>query len=98
VKKQKRQYAIDNAEFIRSQRFLTKYGITLADRDAMIAMQGGCAICLNMVPDTDWHVDHDHETGAVRGVLCRWCNLTLGNAKENVNRLRRAADYLDRFT
>ena len=40
------------------------------------------------------HIDHDHETGRVRGVLCRWCNLTLGQAQENEDRLRACVDYL----
>jgi hypothetical protein len=40
------------------------------------------------------HIDHDHATGRVRGVVCRWCNLTLGNAKENEARLLACVDYL----
>jgi len=53
-----------------------------------------------------WHVDHDHNCCAnksgrtcgkcVRGILCRWCNMALGNAKENSSRLRGLADYIDR--
>lgn len=40
-------------------------------------------------------VDHDHITGKIRGLLCRQCNLVLGNAADNAGTLRRLADYLD---
>ena len=40
------------------------------------------------------HIDHNHETGRVRGVLCRSCNLTLGHAKESERRLLNCVDYL----
>jgi len=43
------------------------------------------------------HVDHDHETGGIRGILCYSCNTTLGNAKDNLVRLRACADYLERY-
>lgn len=38
--------------------------------------------------------DHDHKTGTPRGILCRNCNLAIGNMSDNPERLRRAADYL----
>ncbi|MEV6579128.1 endonuclease VII domain-containing protein [Streptomyces sp. NPDC051582] len=69
------------------------YGITEAERDEMIAMQGGvCCICLT-APAV--HVDHCHETGRVRGVLCLNCNMGLGLLKENPDRIRRAIQYLE---
>ncbi|MGD0053597.1 MAG: endonuclease domain-containing protein, partial [Vulcanimicrobiaceae bacterium] len=43
------------------------------------------------------HVDHDHRTNEVRGLLCRWCNQMLGSAKDDPARLRGAIDYLSRF-
>jgi hypothetical protein len=52
-----------------------------------------CAIC----GATDELVgDHDHSTGAPRGMLCRCCNLAIGNMRDNPDRLRAAADYLER--
>lgn len=73
---------------------IRSYGITLDDWHAMlIAQSGRCAICED--PMREPHVDHDHDTRAVRALLCRVCNLTLGHALEDVDRLRRAADYLE---
>ena len=75
-----------------------RYGITLEDYDRMLETQGGgCAIC-GRPPRTDisLHVDHDHETGRIRGLLCFPCNNTLGDFKDDPKRLYAAADYLSR--
>ena len=73
-----------------------RYGITSADVDTMIEAQGGvCVICREREPQ---HVDHDHLTGAVRGVLCSCCNQALGNARDRIDILRAAIDYLERTT
>jgi hypothetical protein len=56
-----------------------------------------CAICESADPrgKGDFHLDHDHRTGKIRGLLCSQCNRTLGHS-ESPERLRRAADYLER--
>ncbi|MGP4085697.1 endonuclease VII domain-containing protein [Streptomyces sp. KR55] len=70
-----------------------QYGITVAERDELIASQGGvCCICLAALPE---HVDHYHETGRVRGVLCFSCNAALGQFKDRPDAIRRAAAYVE---
>ena len=52
-----------------------------------------CDIC--GCSDGQLHVDHNHATGKIRGVLCCTCNWGLGNFKDNSDLLRKAAKYLD---
>jgi hypothetical protein len=69
-----------------------KYGLTLETYEDLLASQrGGCAICGN--PDAD-NVDHDHETGRVRGILCWDCNIAIGKFEDDEDRLVAAATYL----
>lgn len=77
---------------------LKKYGIRLHDYDLLMQKQGGvCAICLRPpTGDARLGVDHCHSSGVVRGLLCRPCNNALGHLEDDVDRLRRAADYLER--
>ncbi|MFC9081889.1 endonuclease VII domain-containing protein [Streptomyces sp. NPDC057062] len=69
------------------------YGLTQAERDEMVASQRGlCVICLK-APAV--HVDHCHETGKVRGVLCFNCNSAIGKLGDDPDAVRRAAAYLE---
>lgn len=74
------------------------YGLTGEEYELLLAFQDGrCAICLNRPVTKRFAVDHDHANGNVRGVLCRSCNYKiLGGAKDSVETLRRAEDYLIR--
>ncbi|WAL94491.1 endonuclease VII domain-containing protein [Streptomyces sp. Je 1-369] len=79
----------------RNQRsyFKRKYGITMAERDELVLSQAGvCCICL-AAPAV--HVDHCHDTGRVRGVLCFSCNAALGQFKDRPDSIRRAAAYVE---
>ena len=75
------------------------YGLTLADYDVMLEAQGNrCVIC-GKTPEEEGErlsVDHDHETGRVRGLLCDDCNRAIGMLGESTQRLRSAANYLER--
>jgi len=71
-----------------------RYGIGADDFDRMVADQGGvCLICERPDPE---HVDHDHVTGKVRGILCFNCNGGLGQFKDDIDALLAAAAYLER--
>lgn len=74
------------------------YGISPAEFQALLASQGGkCGVCQTPEPrgKSTWHVDHDHTTGIVRGILCITCNIALGMMHDDAARCRAAADYLE---
>lgn len=74
---------------------LKRYGLTVESFDALLASQGGvCAICAGPATGRGWHVDHCHDTGRVRGVLCHQCNVGLGHFHDDPVRLRAAVKYL----
>ena len=80
----------------RHYHLMHRYGITAEEADAMAVAQGGvCTICRSRPPA---HVDHDHRTGAVRGLLCFSCNGGLGQFGDRVDIMRNAIDYLERTT
>jgi len=60
----------------------------------LLAQNGVCAICTGSNGRRRLAVDHDHRTGAVRGLLCSQCNCALGIVKESILILRRMIDYL----
>ena len=71
-----------------------KYGLTLEAFDALLASQGGgCAICGRTDAD---NVDHDHETGRVRGILCFPCNVAIGLLHDDEERALAAVAYIAR--
>jgi hypothetical protein len=73
-----------------------KYGITLEDWFKLYNTQKGlCAICSEgFINRRAAHVDHDHTTNKVRGLLCRRCNTMLGFARDDLLILQNAMDYL----
>jgi hypothetical protein len=73
----------------RDRRLRQKYGLTLAQYDEMLRRQKGvCKICERPPKTLPLHVDHDHPTGRVRGLLCFRCNkLRVGPAKDSEWRL-----------
>ena len=82
----------------RAAYYRQKYGLTIEERNAMLETQGGvCAVCEQVeTARRGWAVDHCHKTGKVRGILCQACNLVLGHADDDIERLQRMIDYLDR--
>ncbi|CCF85406.1 endonuclease VII domain-containing protein [Nitrolancea hollandica] len=79
----------------RAQQLKKKYGITPDEYKALLVEQrGGCAICGQPPIDKALAVDHDHETGTVRGLLCAPCNKGIGLLKDRSEVLTAAAEYL----
>lgn len=78
------------------------YGLTVEQYDAMLVVQNhACPICLrpfDYEQPRPVHVDHCHDGGQVRELLCLGCNTGLGNFKHDAEALRRAASYLDKHT
>lgn len=96
-------YKVKNKDRIRNQTLIKEFGITAEQYDKMHDEQSGlCAICQN--PEQalmfgnkmNLAVDHCHDTGAVRGLLCANCNRGIGLLKDNPEWLRRAADYIEK--
>jgi len=92
----KRQYRKDRPREHADARLKREYGISLEDYENLMARQRGrCAICYKKAKGpTNLHVDHDHGTGDVRGLLCQNCNLALGLFKDSIKRLGVAIQYL----
>lgn len=92
-----REKATEIRRYQRAYRLRKTYGMTVADYDRMFAAQGGvCAICHQPEPVVaSLPVDHDHNTGRVRALLCTPCNTALGLTGEEPARLRALADYLE---
>ncbi len=98
-----RAYRKNNGDHFRNRRFKKEYGIDFAEYQRMLIDQKGvCAICEK--PETKLQngsirmlsVDHNHTTGAVRGLLCGNCNLAVGYACDDVSVLERAIVYLQK--
>lgn len=86
---------------MRSRNLRVKFGMDEAAYQKLFNAQGGvCAICHK--PETkvlngallQLAIDHDHETGQIRGLLCNACNVALGLFRDNVDNLQNAVEYL----
>jgi len=74
-----------------------KYGIRIEDKEAMWSAQEGiCVICPEQIDVNTSHVDHNHETGKVRGLLCNRCNMGLGLFQDSFEILLSASEYLQK--
>lgn len=86
---------------IRNSHLHRTYGITPEQYDAILDSQHGhCAICGDIEPGgkgKHFHIDHDHVTGQVRGLLCSRCNHGLGMFRDSILSLESAIVYLRSF-
>ena len=96
----KKRYAAEwyanNKERRRDSVLQKNFGISSEKYEEIFEEQGkGCAIC-GKKQGVPYHpVDHDHETGEVRGILCSPCNVGLGMFQDDIKLLLKAKDYLD---
>ena len=97
--KKNKKYHTENRPKLTAQQLVShrrrKYGINEEEYQAMVLSQNNiCAIC-NKPSDRTLHVDHDHITGKIRGLLCNSCNTGIGLFKEDVDSLANAIKYLN---
>ena len=69
------------------------YGLTHEEVEAMQGAGGRCAVCKTNKATA---VDHDHETGRVRGILCSPCNMALGLVKDSPTIMRNMIRYIEK--
>lgn len=85
----KKSWRRANPEKAKSYHIKNKYGLSLIEFRDM--MSDPCAVCGSV---QDLEIDHNHETGEVRGTLCHGCNVAIGFMHEDPKRLVAAAHYL----
>lgn len=87
-----------NKDQVRCNTLRRNYGISLERYNAILEAQGfKCSMC--PTPHTDdnkLHVDHCHDTGRVRGLLCMSCNTGIGKLNHDINTLNAAIAYLQK--
>jgi hypothetical protein len=90
-----------NPELRKRRTFLNRlylYGLNEKLYADLMEAQGGlCALCKEPLGEKTPHIDHNHATGEVRGLLHNNCNIAIGLLDESPNKLRLAADYLESF-
>lgn len=91
--RKKREYYKKNPHKARRRNLKTNYGISVETFDSMVEKQHGCCASCNKPTDA-LVVDHDHSTGKVRALLCSNCNLLLGHAHDDTQKLANAIEYL----
>lgn len=105
VRKYKSDYYYANREdYIKKDRkrhLKVKYGVTQEWYEQQLEKQNGrCAVCGTEDPGKGlkhFHIDHNHATGEVRGLLCHSCNTGIGLFKEDINLIEKAIEYVNRF-
>ena len=103
LKTYQKQYKAENPDKIKQNRnkyhLKKRYGLSPQEKQSMLDDQNNCcAICKIEFDDAKaTHVDHNHDTNELRGILCRNCNLGLGHFKDSKNLILDAVKYLTRY-
>lgn len=85
----------EQGKAVRRRQTVRAYGLTIEDYEKMYKELAGCCQICGDHRDV-LHIDHDHKTGKVRGLLCSSCNTGIGKLKDNTGILRGAINYLER--
>jgi hypothetical protein len=101
IKKEKRHqnFKPGTREYRRDNFLMFMYGISLMDYNALVLSQNNrCKICGKHRDEqkNDLHVDHNHVTNEIRGLLCQDCNMALGYVHDNIDILLNAIRYLEK--
>jgi hypothetical protein len=93
-------YRRENPDKVKEHRRKHVFGISPMEFNRFHDKQGfSCRICGQTPEDPTGkaktlHIDHNHTTGKIRGLLCRHCNTMLGYARDSIDNLRNAIQYL----
>lgn len=90
--------ATSNANTQRDRALRSNYGISEEEWKILFESQGGrCASCRDLPVEGKrrFHVDHDHVTGRIRGIVCHGCNVALGYLKDDPERIQNLKNYLE---
>lgn len=75
-----------------------KYGLSVDEMTSLLDTAESCEICGRDIARDAVNFDHDHQSGTLRGMLCRDCNLLLGHARDEVSTLEAAIRYLHHYS
>lgn len=89
-------YQFGTKEWYRNSNLIRKYGISLKEWNELFERQGFmCAVCASKdARGKNWHTDHCHKTGKVRGILCGWCNTAIGKMQDSYEIMASSAVYV----
>lgn len=97
VRRQDPEYRAQHLSARRERELPKTYGITVAEYESLLLSQAGvCALCERpCASNRRLAVDHDHDTGRVRGLLCISCNQALGKLGDSAEAIARVIHYLE---
>ena len=99
IKAQKKSYREKNREELKDKELKRNFGISLHEYDLMLTEQKGKCGCCGVHQNKltiNLAVDHDHDTGLIRGLLCHLCNTGIGKLGDNIEGLMKALNYLEK--
>src|SRR3990167_5363397 len=93
-----REYYKRHVDVAKERHRKSNYGITQKEFELLLQVQNyRCPICTISLNQSS-HLDHDHKTGRIRGVLCSKCNVGLGNLCDDISLLKQAQQYLEKHS